>query len=147
MGRDVFAVPGSIHAPLSRGCHRLIKQGARLVEAPEEILEELGIAVPAPVPVPASPRHPAQQHRQRPAAPAFGPADHEDPPPDTRPTAIDGDASLLLGALGYSPASLEILADRTDMPEAKLQATLLRLELAGHISALPGGRFVRAAHR
>lgn len=44
MGRDVFAIPGSIHSPLSRGCHRMIKQRARLVETPEEVLEELGVA-------------------------------------------------------------------------------------------------------
>jgi predicted Rossmann fold nucleotide-binding protein DprA/Smf involved in DNA uptake len=48
MGRDVFAIPGSIHAPLARGCHRTIKQGAKLVETPEDVLEELGIIAPAP---------------------------------------------------------------------------------------------------
>jgi DNA processing protein len=140
MGRDVFALPGSIHAPLSRGCHRLIQQGARLVETPEEILEELGIALPPPANVP-------RPLRQRPAASGPPITGGDDAAASTAPAAIDDDASLLLDALGYAPASLEILAERTDMPEAKLQATLLRLELAGHVSALPGGRFVRAAHR
>ena len=121
MGRDVFALPGSIHAPLARGCHQLIKQGARLVETPEEILEELGVAVPAP----------SRRIGRNSAIDA--------------PLAIDHDSALLLDALGHAPASLEILAGRTDLPEAKLQATLLRLELAGCVNALPGGRFVRAA--
>jgi DNA processing protein len=130
MGRDVFALPGSIHAPLSRGCHRLIKQGARLVEVPEEVLEELGIAAPQL-------HEPAKQ--QKALQNAIG-------NPDSAPTApIGDDASQLLDALGYAPASLEILATRTDMPEAKLQAALLRLELAGLVSALPGGQFVRSA--
>jgi len=134
MGRDVFALPGSIHAPLSRGCHRLIKQGARLVETPEEVLEEFGIVAPEP----------RRRDGQRPERRT---PDNTDSTPNNVPPAIDGDASLLLDALGYSPASLEILAARTDMAEAQLQATLLRLELAGHVRALPGGRFVRAAHR
>jgi DNA processing protein len=56
------------------------------------------------------------------------------------------DARRLLDALGHSPATLEILAERTDMDDTLLQSTLLRLELAGELCALPGGRYVRATH-
>ncbi|HXZ10262.1 MAG TPA: DNA-processing protein DprA [Paraburkholderia sp.] len=120
MGRDVFAVPGSIHAPLARGCHRMIKQGAKLVETPDDVLEELGFAIP----VAAS------------------------PPPDAGPSvaSLPPEAGRLLDALGHSPASLEILAMRTEMGEAALQGMLLQLELGGHVTALPGGRFTRASH-
>ncbi|SEB00439.1 DNA-processing protein DprA [Paraburkholderia sartisoli] len=121
MGRDVFAIPGSIHAPLSRGCHRMIKQGAKLVETPEDVLEELGFAVPAVA---------------RPSLRA----------PSGIETSLAPEAQQLLDALGHSPATLEILATRTEMVEARLQAALLQLELAGHLSVLPGGRFVRASH-
>ncbi len=62
MGRDVFALPGSIHAPLSRGCHRMIKQGAKLVETPEDVLDELGIAGPA---AGLSLQKPSGKHRKR----------------------------------------------------------------------------------
>jgi DNA processing protein len=120
MGRDVFAIPGSIHAPLSRGCHRMIKQGAKLVETPEDVLEELGFAIPAA------------------AAPLRARSD--------MPASLAPEARRLLDALGHSPATLEILATRTEMGEANLQAALLQLELAGHLSVLPGGRFVRASH-
>jgi DNA processing protein len=118
MGRDVFAIPGSIHAPLARGCHRLIKQGAKLVETPEEILEDLGCAVRSVAPTPGEVVSPA--------------------------SSLTPDARRLLDALGHSPATLEILAVRTEMEEAALQGTLLQLELGGHLTALPGGRFVRA---
>lgn len=120
MGRDVFAIPGSIHAPLSRGCHRMIKQGAKLVETPEDVLEELGVEIPAVAP------------------PLRAPSGIQ--------TSLAPEAQHLLDALGHSPATLEILATRTEMGEARLQATLLQLELAGHLSVLPGGRFVRASH-
>jgi DNA processing protein len=134
MGRDVFALPGSIHAPLSRGCHRLIKEGAQLVETPEEVLEALGFAQPAkPV------RRPRAKEAQNPMQTL--PLAHATPRAPLEPQA-----KTLLAALGHAPATLEILAQRTDMPEALLQATLLRLELAGHVSALPGGRYTRASH-
>jgi DNA processing protein len=120
MGRDVFALPGSIHAPLSRGGHRMIKQGAKLVETPDEVLEELGLA---------SPNTDAGLWKM--AQPA---------------SALDANAQKLLDALGHSPATLEILASRTEMDDATLQSTLLRLELGGHLILLPGGRFARAGH-
>ena len=120
MGRDVFAVPGSIHAPLARGCHRMIKQGAKLVESPDDVLEEFGFPIPVTAPV----------------------------PPDTMPSvaSLPPQARRLLDALGHSPSSLEILAMRTEMEEASLQGMLLQLELGGHVTVLPGGRFSRASH-
>ncbi len=119
MGREVFAVPGSIHSPLSRGCHQLIKEGAKLTETPDDVFEELGIGAP----------------RQ---APLFGAASLSpaEPSPDSRMARV-------LDALGHAPATLEILAARTDIDSAALQSLLLELELAGRLDALPGGRFMR----
>jgi DNA processing protein len=139
MGRDIFALPGSIHAPLSRGCHRIIKQGAKLVETPDEVLEELGFSRPMTAKV-ASKRLAAHKTA------AF------EPPPATArkspaaPPAMSAEALQLLDALGHAPATLEILAGRTEMEGAALQNTLLQLELAGQIRVLPGGRFTRATH-
>lgn len=163
MGRDVFALPGSVHAPLSRGCHRLIKEGAQLVETPEEVLEALRFTQPAP----RARRTRAPRERDSTDAMTL-PLEFEARPPrlardnaqseppaeaarsraaaTARPAALAPEAHALLAALGHAPATLEILAQRTDMTEAALQATLLQLELAGHVSALPGGRFTRASH-
>ncbi|MPW20105.1 DNA-protecting protein DprA [Paraburkholderia sp. CNPSo 3157] len=137
MGRDVFAIPGSIHAPLARGCHRMIKQGAKLVETPEDVLEELGFAIPPPAPAPVPARR-LRALRQTPSADESTrrEGDH----------GLTAEARRLLDALGHSPATLEILAERTEMDDTLLQSTLLRLELAGELCALPGGRYVRAAH-
>ncbi len=141
MGRDVFALPGSIHSPLSRGCHRLIKEGARLTEEPAEILEELGLASrPGPRAAPIAP------HIGSSSAPTPMPAPVSDA--STAPIhAHDSHAARVIAALGHAPATLAVLAGRTDIDGAGLQAALLQLELAGDVTALPGGRFVRTASR
>jgi DNA processing protein len=112
-GREVFAIPGSIHAPQSRGCHALIRQGAKLVESAQDILEDLRIAGP----------------RSLDAARAEM---NEDDEPDA-----------LLDALGFEPVSLDALQARTGLDTAQLQARLLELELDGAIGRLPGGLFQR----
>ncbi|ASV97572.1 DNA-processing protein DprA [Paraburkholderia aromaticivorans] len=166
MGRDIFALPGSIHAPLSRGCHRIIKQGAKLVETPDEVLEELGFArrgaartVPSSAhavlwgdadPTIAPEVRGATAERPKSAAAQAASASRADSaiadaPAPPRPP-VDPEAERLLSALGHSPTTLEILATRTEMEDAALQSTLLQLELAGQITALPGGRFMRASH-
>ena len=165
MGRDIFALPGSIHAPLSRGCHRIIKQGAKLVETPDEVLEELGFARR---PAPRAPSGAAQAVLSNDdgsaTARALSGASVKRPSPALAPMAeafaadpatagqlatprpsLDPEAQRLLAALGHSPTTLEILASRTEMEDSALQSTLLRLELAGEVSALPGGRFMRAS--
>ena len=113
-GKEVFAIPGSIHAPQSRGCHALIKQGAKLVESAQDVLEELHVR-PAPSMTDS-------------AAP--DPADPTDP---------DG----VLAALGFDPAGLDALVARTGVDAATLQVRLLELELDGLVARLPGGLFQR----
>ncbi|WP_087135072.1 DNA-processing protein DprA [Caballeronia arationis] len=150
MGRDVFAIPGSIHAPLARGCHRMIKQGAKLVETPEDVLEEFGMIPAAPPPTAKAPRK-----RTGVTATEERSCGNEAPPPATvswaraRATPPQATANAtpdedrVLAALGHSPATLEILASRTDLTGSTLQGLLLRLELKGRIESLPGGRFMR----
>ena len=221
MGRDIFALPGSIHAPLSRGCHRIIKQGAKLVETPDEVLEELGFArrpavraalvskqtvpwddadsrnaaavgtspnVPSELAATqsvdavqselattgslgvVSPGSAAARTRSADAsdsvelqiaaaetssestaaktqATAGGSVDFAAAQPlAPLPNPVNSEAQRLLAALGHAPTTLEILASRTEMEDATLQTTLLQLELAGQVTVLPGGRFMRANH-
>ncbi|MFM0168793.1 DNA-processing protein DprA [Paraburkholderia sediminicola] len=167
MGRDIFALPGSIHAPLSRGCHRIIKQGAKLVETPDEVLEELGFARRAAPRAASSSAHAvlwggadsrnttaasgAAEDRPELAATQTAetcPGDSAAASMGDMPSCppVDHEAQRLLAALGHSPTTLEILATRTEMGDAALQTTLLQLELAGQVSVLPGGRFMRTSH-
>lgn len=119
-GRDVFAIPGSIHSTQSRGCHALIKQGAHLVESVQDILSVMDIAT-------------AAHHG------THGPA-YE----GSAQALWDGDPALR-DALGYEPSSLEALQARTGRSTAQLQADLMTLELQGALARLPGGLFQRSA--
>ncbi len=118
-GRDVFAIPGSIHAPQSKGCHALLKQGAKLVEAAQDILEELGSLVATP----ASSPYIEVSGAEEPDAPA----------PD----------AALLAHLGFDAVDIDTLAARCGLTVAQLSAMLLALELDGRISVLPGGLYQR----
>ena len=112
-GREVFAIPGSIHSPLSKGCHALIKQGAKLVESSDDVLSEL-------------------TGFQR-----LGAASTRDGVPV--PDSIDP----LLEHMGFDPIDVDSLCARTGMSAERVSAELLRLELGGRVASLPGGTFQR----
>jgi len=112
-GRDVFAIPGSIHSPLAKGCHLLIKQGAKLVETAEDILLELRL------------EHLTNQ--QRPA----------------NTTAQLSASSPLLTAMGYDPIHPDVLAQRCNIESGELSAQLLVLELEGQVEIVAGGLYRR----
>jgi DNA processing protein len=121
-GRDVMAIPGSIHAAQSKGCHQLIKQGAKLVESAQDVLEELKLPL-----------------LQVQATLALESAPVGDGPP---PSEAHSEGELLR-ALGHDPVSLDALQARCGWPTAQLQAQLLELELMGQVGRLPGGLFQR----
>ncbi len=123
MGREVLAIPGSIHSPQSRGCHALIRQGAKLVETAQDVLEEL------PLPMGASAVGKAQGELSLSEA---GEADEAPTDP-------------VLAAMGYDPVSQEALSARTGWGPAELGARLLELELRGLVARLPGQLFQRVA--
>mgnify|MGYP001827748359 CR=1 FL=1 len=123
-GREVFAIPGSIHNPMARGCHALIRDGAKLVETAEHVFEELapllggaGLSAPGPAPptaaadAPEAPMDP--QHRQ------------------------------LLDAMAFDPVTTDELVERTGFPAAEVSSILLLLELQGHVSSAAGGLFTQ----
>lgn len=122
-GREVFAIPGSIHATQSKGCHALIKQGAKLVEVAADIFDEIESAAAR-------------------AEAALGAAVGEPAPGDIG-GAEDTPPDPILRALGYDPATLDALQARTGWPAADLAAKLLELELEGRVARLPGGLYQR----
>jgi DNA processing protein len=117
----VFAIPGSIHSPQSRGCHALIKQGAKLVETAQEVLDELPALAGGGARGTTQPGH--SQHQQ--------------------PAARTADP--ILQALGHDPATLDALVARTGLDTATLLARLLDLELQGALARMPGGLYQRMA--
>lgn len=123
-GREVFAVPGSIHNPLARGCHRLIRQGAKLVETADDILEELAPQIGPPEPVAAS-------GATDPAAAESG-ADARDP-----------EYARILAALDWEPRGVDEIAGGAGLAVDAVASMLLRLELDGVIRTLPGGLYQR----
>jgi DNA processing protein len=122
-GREVFAIPGSIHNPLARGCHALIRDGAKLVESAADILEELG-----------------------PLLGSLAVEATEETGNGTRNLdGLDAEYLLLLGNLGHDPVAPDDLIRRTGLPAQSIASMLLLLELEGYVSSSPGGRYCRRA--
>jgi DNA processing protein len=120
-GKEVFAIPGSIHATQARGCHALIKQGAKLVESAQDVLDEMKIT---------------------PEAPSAHGATASSPSSDMAEGLIDTETALL-NWLGHDPVGLDALQARCGLDTASLQAQLMTLELEGQVARLPGGLFQR----
>ncbi len=118
-GREVFAIPGSIHSPLSRGPHALLRLGARLTESVPDILEELA----------------AQLGEE------FAPARAAGIPA----AALEPERQRVLDAVGFEPTHFDRLIERLAMPVDALATALLALELDGRIAAAPGGAYQRLA--
>lgn len=116
-GREVFAVPGSIHSPLSKGCHALIKSGAKLVESAEDVLSELSL----------------------------GPAGSAVTTRKSEPRRANADAQVdpVLQHMGFDPVDVDSLCLRSRIPADRIAAQLLKLELEGRVAALPGGLYQR----
>ncbi|GAB4514083.1 MAG: DNA-processing protein DprA [Sulfuricaulis sp.] len=116
-GREVFAIPGSIHAPQARGCHALIRQGAKLVETAQDILEELG--------------------------PLASVARRIAPDNATSTPALDASMTALLQQIGHDPVSVDALIERSGLTADAVSSMLLQMELNGLVSSCPGGKVQR----
>jgi DNA processing protein len=121
-GREVFAIPGSIHSPLSRGCHQLLRQGATLVECADDVLSEL-----KNIQLNQFDRH------------ALAPSG---PPRETTPR-LDNPSEILLDALGFEPTSLDALIASTGLSSTSVASLLLTLELQGRAASDARGRYFR----
>ena len=158
-GKEVFVIPGSIHSAQSRGCHALIRDGAKLVESPQDVLEDLkndyaintipkevyrtsenGIKDPQKVF-----RNVFKDGAMKKPAPGQAAPDHSAPEHAAPDFAEDAAQDALLTALGFDPVSLDALQARTGINTAHLQAQLMTLELQGAVARLPGGLFQRSA--
>jgi DNA processing protein len=123
-GREVFAIPGSIHNPMARGCHALIRQGAKLVETVADLVEELGVD--------------ADQSAASLKSAAFKCVEE---------FPLDDDYVTLLDAMGYDPVCVDELVQHTGLTPQALSSMLLTLELRGIVHPVPGIGYVRAVKR
>lgn len=122
-GREVFAIPGSIHNPLSRGCHRLLRDGAKLVETAQDVVEEL-----QPMAAIAAVETSARSRETGPAADGHG---------------RDPDHLHLLECLGFEPTPIDTLVERTGLTAEAVSSMLLLLELHNEVASVSGGLYVR----
>ncbi len=123
-GREVFAIPGSIHNPLVRGCHRLIREGAKLVETADDIVEELGALAGVLLEDQAT---------------AIS-ADKKDVPQEMD---LGEDYEVLMTHLGFDPIAVDLLVEKSGLTAEAVSSMLLLLELQGRVESLAGGRYVR----
>ena len=139
-GREVFAIPGSIQNPMARGCHQLIKQGAKLVEVSDEIFEEL------------APHLTESRQRLAGSGDLFAPGGNAYNTPDTgtdngqyNPSldTVDPSYQQLLDCIDYEPQTIDTLIERSGLAAAEVASMLLMLELNGHINRTDGSKFVR----
>ena len=121
-GREVFAIPGSIHNPLARGCHHLIRQGAKLVETAQDVIDELGIL--------ADTCNSLSQ-----------PDERDETPGHTR--ELDAEYTQLLDTIGFENTSIDNLVTRSGLTPAEVSSMLLQLEMSGYIASNPGGLYNR----
>jgi DNA processing protein len=122
-GREVFAIPGSIHNPLSKGCHHLIRQGAKLIETADDVLEDLGNL----------------------SLVAIGAAVGEEADEALNSLSLEGDYAVLLEKIAFDPTSVDDLIAQTDFTAEEISSMLLVLELEGLVSSAPGGLFYRCS--
>ncbi len=148
-GREVMAVPGSIHNPLARGCHRLIRDGACLIESPSDVADLLAPAISAQashlrerLAAPSSGESPRSRDTQLPLDPSPSPASRRESTHPAPPSQNDGDHHILWQALGHDPTDMDQLVQRTGLTPARLSSMLLPLELEGRVVA-QHGRFHR----
>ncbi|KEZ79336.1 DNA-processing protein DprA [Salinisphaera hydrothermalis] len=125
--REVFALPGSIHNPLARGCHQLIREGAKLVETTDHILEEIAGSIGG--------------YRRRPTT---GIEAGMKTSTAAESTGQD-DSDELLTAIGHDPVRIDDLVARTGWKADAVSSTLLILELEGRVQAVAGGAYIRSA--
>jgi DNA processing protein len=121
-GREVFAIPGSIHNPTARGCHQLIRSGAKLVETADDIIEELSGLL-------AGISQSVKQNKSGREA--------------TWKSDVDPDYQRLLELMGWDPASVDALVDRTGLTAGEVSSMLLILELDGRVEPLAGGGYIQ----
>jgi DNA processing protein len=129
-GRDVFALPGSLHNPMAKGCHRLIRDGARLVETTADIMQELG---PVAAELQMEIRQRLDQH------------DEDIKPTGGRENILDDpDYDTVWKVLGFDPKPLDIIIEQTGLSAREISSMLLMMELKGMVKKQGNGRFVRA---
>jgi DNA processing protein len=121
-GREVFAIPGSIHNPLAKGCHSLIRQGAKLVETAVDILEELAPLIGVIKTTPETEFADSLNNENE----------------------LSPDYQQLLNCMGFDPVQVDILIDRSGLTPEEVSSMLILLELEGHVSSAPGGIYCRA---
>lgn len=117
-GREVFAIPGSIHSPLSRGCHQLIRQGAKLVESAQDVIEELG-----------SLTHFVLSNNTGKT--------------DKKTNITDPEQITLLQHMGFDPVTVDMLVQRSGLTSDRICSMLSQLELSGDVANTHGGHYQR----